>query len=260
VLLYCKRFPREIAIRIALALLLLVATPTFAADVVRIGYLGAEDTEGNPATAQTKYRKLAAQDNIHVLCGVLLANIGYALVPPIERDRTPSLFFTTPDDLTKRRLTKSLLRSNFAASQPMHALGDYAAKTLRYKRVAAIAMDNAFGHEGIGGFQRVFDDAGGKVVQKIWVPLNVMDFAPFLTQGDEVVGHIGASIWAPTLTNPANRTFMQLAEERFKRTTAPSRTGTGSSPRSGRRSKARRTRGARSSWTSTEIRRRTSAS
>ena len=141
-----------------------------------------EDDEGNPATAQAKYRKLVAQDRIHVLTGVLLSNIGYALVPNIERDQLPSLYLTTPDELTKRRPAKHLLRSNFAASQPMHALGDYAAKTLKYRRVAAIAMDNNFGHEGIGGFQRVFEDAGGRVVQKTWIPLNAMDFAPYLTQ------------------------------------------------------------------------------
>jgi branched-chain amino acid transport system substrate-binding protein len=141
-----------------------------------------EDTEGNPATAQAKYRKLVQQDKIHVLTGVLLVNIGYGLVQPIERDQLPSLFLTTPDDLTKRRPTRWILRTNFSASQPMHALGDYAAKTLKYRRVAAIAMDNGFGHEGIGGFQRVFEDAGGRVVQKTWVPLNAMDFAPYLAQ------------------------------------------------------------------------------
>ena len=226
-----------------------------------------EDDEGNPATAQAKYRKLVAQDRIQVLTGVLLSNIGYGLVQPIERDKLPSLFLTTPDDLTKRRLTKYILRTNFSASQPMHALGDYAAKTLKYKRVFAIAMDNNFGYEGIGGFQRVFEDAGGRVVQKIWVPLNAMDFAPYLSQvptdvdalvqvfvagqavrfakqygesslrgkvpligtgvfsdqsslqgmGDEAIGHIGALIWAPTLANPANRVFMQLAEPKLKR-------------------------------------------
>jgi branched-chain amino acid transport system substrate-binding protein len=141
-----------------------------------------EDNEGNPATAQTKYRKLVQQDRIHVLAGVLLANIGYALVPPIERDELPSLFLTTPDDLTKRRPPKWILRTNFAASQPMHALGDYAAKTMKLRKIAAIAMDNPFGHEGIGGFQRVFEDAGGRIVQKTWVPLNAMDFAPYLAQ------------------------------------------------------------------------------
>src|SRR6184192_3556766 len=203
---------------VLLVLVLLLADPVAGAESIRVGYLGPltgifaaagkdmldglklafeqvnyevagrkielieEDDEGNPATAQAKYRKLVSQDRIHVLTGVLLSNIGYALVPNIERDRLPSLYLTTPDELTKRRPARWILRSNFAASQPMHALGDYAAKILKYRRVAAIGMDNGFGHEGVGGFQRVFEDAGGRVVQKTWVPLNAMDFAPYLTQ------------------------------------------------------------------------------
>jgi branched-chain amino acid transport system substrate-binding protein len=229
-----------------------------------------EDSEGNPAVAQAKYRKLVTQDHIHVLTGVLLSNIGYGLIQPIERDQLPTLFLTTPDDLTKKNVSKWILRTNFAASQPMHPLGDYAAKTLKYKKVVAIAMDNPFGHEQIGGFQRVFEDAGGRVVQKIWVPLNALDFAPYLTQvgkdadavcavfvaaqgvrfikqyaeyglkarlpligsgvmtdehvirnlGGEAVGAVGALIWAPTLTTPANRTYLKLAEAKVGRTPA----------------------------------------
>jgi len=142
----------------------------------------AEDSEGNPATALAKYRKLTTHDKIHVLDGVLLSHIGYGLVQPIERDQLPTLFLTTPDDLTKRKPAKWILRSNFAASQLMHPLGDYAAKTLKYKKVAVIAMDNPFGHEQIGGFQRVFEDNGGRVIQRLWVPLNALDFAPYLSQ------------------------------------------------------------------------------
>jgi branched-chain amino acid transport system substrate-binding protein len=229
-----------------------------------------EDSEGNPAVAQAKYRKLVTQDHIHVLTGVLLSNIGYGLIQPIERDQLPTLFLTTPDDLTKKNVSKWILRTNFAASQPMHPLGDYAAKMLKYKKVVTIAMDNPFGHEQIGGFQRVFEDAGGRVVQKIWVPLNALDFAPYLTQvgkdadavcavfvaaqgvrfikqyaeyglkarlpligsgvmtdehvirnlGDEAVGAVGALIWAPTLTTPANRTYLKLAEAKVGRTPA----------------------------------------
>jgi len=141
-----------------------------------------EDDEGNPATALAKYRKLTTLDKVHVLDGVLLSHIGYGLVPSIERDQLPTIFLTTPDDLTKRKPAKWILRSNFAASQIMHPLGDYAAKMLKYKRVAAIAMDNPFGHEQIGGFQRVFEDNGGKVVQRLFVPLNALDFAPYLSQ------------------------------------------------------------------------------
>ena len=141
-----------------------------------------EDDEGNNATAVAKYRKLAERDRVHVFTGVLLVNIGYALAPMIDRDQVPSLFLTTPDDLTKRRRAKWISRVAFSASQPMHALGDYAYKTLGYRKVAALAADNGYGHEQIAGFQRVFEEQGGRVVQKIWAPLNAQDFAPYITQ------------------------------------------------------------------------------
>ena len=37
--------------------------------------------------------------------------------------------------------------------------------------IAAIAADYAFGYEQLGGFQKAFEDCGGKIVQKIWAPL-----------------------------------------------------------------------------------------
>jgi branched-chain amino acid transport system substrate-binding protein len=46
--------------------------------------------------------------------------------------------------------------------------------------MATISMDYAFGWESNAGFQRVFEDLGGKVVQRIWTPLNIQDYAPFL--------------------------------------------------------------------------------
>ena len=83
-----------------------------------------EDTEGNSATAIAKYRKLVDQDKIHVMTGILFVNVGNSLVPLIERDRLPTLFLATPDDLTKRKIAEWILRSNFSASQIMHPLGE----------------------------------------------------------------------------------------------------------------------------------------
>jgi branched-chain amino acid transport system substrate-binding protein len=38
--------------------------------------------------------------------------------------------------------------------------------------------------------------------------------------GDEAVGVVSALLWSPTLQNPANQTFMKLAEAKFGRTPA----------------------------------------
>ncbi len=57
-----------------------------------------------------------------------------------------------------------------------------AAKELKLKRMATMANDFAFGHEQCAGFQRVFEEAGGKIVRKLWPPLNVSDYLPYLSQ------------------------------------------------------------------------------
>jgi branched-chain amino acid transport system substrate-binding protein len=69
-----------------------------------------------------------------------------------------------------------------SSAQANHALGDYAAKELKYKRIAIIADDFAYGHETVAGFQRTFEEGGGKVVQKLWSPLNVADYGTYISQ------------------------------------------------------------------------------
>ena len=74
------------------------------------------------------------------------------------------------------------MRPSCTSAQPSHPLGDYAAKDLKLKRVAVLADDFAFGHENVAGFQRVFEDNGGKVVQKLFTPLNAPDYGTYISQ------------------------------------------------------------------------------
>src|SRR5262249_55839753 len=60
-----------------------------------------EDSEGVPATALTKARKLVDQDKVHVLTGGLLASTGYALQPYVDGQKVPTTFpVIAADDLT----------------------------------------------------------------------------------------------------------------------------------------------------------------
>jgi branched-chain amino acid transport system substrate-binding protein len=142
-----------------------------------------EDTEGQPATALTKSRKLVEQDKVHLLTGGLLANVGYALQPFIDGAQIPATYpVIAADDITQRKPARWIVRTGWATSQPMHPFAEWVIKTTRYRKVATIGMDYAFGYETVGGFQRVFEEHGGQVVQKVWTPLNTNDFAPFLAQ------------------------------------------------------------------------------
>ena len=142
-----------------------------------------EDNEGLPATALTKARKLVESDKVHMLAGIILSNVAYALVPYVEAQGIPTLYpINSADDLTQRKRPKWLIRTGFSAGGNMHPFGEYAAKVLGYKRVVTIGLDYAFGWETVGGFHKSFEDNGGQIVQKLWVPLNVQDYAPYLSQ------------------------------------------------------------------------------
>jgi branched-chain amino acid transport system substrate-binding protein len=142
-----------------------------------------EDDEAQPATALNKSRKLVEQDKVHVLTGGQLASIGYALQPYIDAQKIPATYpVIASDDITQRKPAKWIVRTGWSTSQPMHPFADWVLKNTKYRKVAAIGMDYAFGYETIGGFQQVFEEGGGQIVQKIWTPLNTNDFAPFLAQ------------------------------------------------------------------------------
>ena len=142
-----------------------------------------EDNEGLPATALTKLRKLAESDQVHMVAGVILSNVAYALVPYIEAQGIPTLYpINSADDLTQRKRPTWLIRTGFSAGGNMHPFGEYAAKVLGYRKVVTIGLDYAFGWETVGGFHKSFEDNGGQIVQKLWVPLNVQDYGPYLAQ------------------------------------------------------------------------------
>ena len=142
-----------------------------------------EDDEAIPAVGLTKARKLIERDKVHLMAGALLSSTGYALAPYIDAMRVPMVYpVVSADDLTQRKRSKWIVRTGWSASQPNHAFGEYAYRVLKLRKVATVALDYAFGWESVGGFERTFEAQGGRITQKIWAPVSVHDFAPYLAQ------------------------------------------------------------------------------
>jgi branched-chain amino acid transport system substrate-binding protein len=168
-----------------------------------------EDDEAVPAETLTKARKLVERDKVHVMAGTLLSSSGYALAPYIESMRIPMIYpVVSADDLTQRRRSQWIVRTGWTGSQPNHAFGDYAFRTLKLRRVTTIALDYAFGWESVGGFARTFEADGGRIVQRIWVPVSVHDFAPYLAQVSRDVD----AVYALLLGRAALQFMRQYAE------------------------------------------------
>jgi branched-chain amino acid transport system substrate-binding protein len=143
-----------------------------------------KDTAGNPATAKTRTQELVEREKASVIIGPLATNEALAIDGYI-RDTTMPLITTTSAatvDLKAHAVNPWVLHAFGTAPQVTYALGDYAAKTLGYKRIAIVAEDFTYGYEGAGGFQLAFEAAGGKIVQKLWPPLNAPEYGPYLAQ------------------------------------------------------------------------------
>jgi branched-chain amino acid transport system substrate-binding protein len=140
------------------------------------------DTGGSPATARSKMQELVEKNRVHVVTGPLAAFEALAIDDYIRDQQVPTLSVAAAEDLTQRKANPWFVRATSTSAQCAHPMADYCAKTLKYKRMATIADDFAYGHEMVGGFQRVFEDNGGKIVQKLWPPLTVPDYGSYLAQ------------------------------------------------------------------------------
>ena len=140
------------------------------------------DTGGVPATARTKTQELVEKNKVHMLIGPLAAFEALAIDDYLVQQKVPTLSVAAAEDMTQRKANPWFIRATSSSAQCAHPLADYCIKTLKYKRMALIADDIAYGHEMTAGFQRVFEAQGGKIVQKMFPPLTVPDYGTFLAQ------------------------------------------------------------------------------
>ena len=140
------------------------------------------DTTGVPATARTKCQELVEKNNIDVLIGPLAAFEALAIKDYVLEKQIPTIGVAAAEDMTQRQPSPWFIRVTSTSSQYAQPLAEYAAKDLGYKRMITLADDFAYGHEMCAGFQRVFEDNGGKIIQKIFPPLTAPDYGSYIAQ------------------------------------------------------------------------------
>src|SRR6476659_569370 len=140
------------------------------------------DSGGVPAQSRTKLQELVERDKIQIMIGPLDTASALASDDYIRQQQLLTLSVAAAEDMTQRKPNPWFTRGTSTPAQCSMPLAEYCAKTLKMKRMVVIADDIAYGHEMCAGFMRVFEDNGGKVVQRMFPPLTVPDYGTYLAQ------------------------------------------------------------------------------
>jgi branched-chain amino acid transport system substrate-binding protein len=146
------------------------------------------DTGGNPVGAKTKLIELVDRDQVDMILGPFAAFELLAISDYVREKNIPLITTATAEDVMQRKANPWMLRTSSSSGQAPHAMADYCVKELKLKTMATIANDFAFGYEQCAGFQRVFEDEGGKIVTKLWPPVVTPDFVPYISQFKDIDG------------------------------------------------------------------------
>jgi branched-chain amino acid transport system substrate-binding protein len=140
------------------------------------------DTAGVPATARTKAQELVERNKVHCIIGPLAAFEALAIIDYLTEKEIPTLGVSAAEDMTQRHPSPWYIRLTSTSAQCAYPLAEYAAKDLKYNTIVTVADDFAYGHEMCAGFQRAFEDNGGKIIQKLFTPLATPDYGSYVGQ------------------------------------------------------------------------------
>src|SRR5258707_4663242 len=104
------------------------------------------DSAGAPAVARTKMQEFVEKEGIACLIGPLATAEALAIDDYIRDKQIPTLSVAAAEDMTQRKGNPSVVRATSSSAQSSYPMGDYAAKELKFKRIAMIADDLAYGH------------------------------------------------------------------------------------------------------------------
>lgn len=141
-----------------------------------------QSTDASPDSAVRGARKLVEQDKVDFVIGPLSGSEGIAL-----RDYAKTQPQTTiingssgAQETTFVDPAENFFRFNTDGAQWGVGLGEYVYGTKGWKTVASVAEDYSFAYTNFLGFAHGYCRAGGKIVERQWVPLGTKDFGSII--------------------------------------------------------------------------------
>lgn len=140
-------------------------------------------SNGSPDSAVGAARKLVEQDKVQILIGPLSGSEGIA-VKDYAKGQLQTTFLNGTSGAQEATLVApapNFFRFSTDGAQWSAGLGTHSfAKG--YKKVVVVAEDYAFPYSQVAGFMMEYCKAGGKVLDKHWVPIGTKDYSSVIAK------------------------------------------------------------------------------
>lgn len=144
------------------------------------------DSGGDPQQALEQARRLADEEGVDVLVGIVNSAVVVPLAQYAGEAEVPFIFGVGgARAATGPERNPYVFRTGMANGQQDRALGWYAVTELGMEKGALLVWDFLVGEERGANFAQTFTDAGGEMVADIRPPLTTTDYGPFISQLDK---------------------------------------------------------------------------
>lgn len=137
-----------------------------------------KDDTSLPDVTKRLAQELIVNDKVDVLAGFGITPSAMATAPLATQSKTPMVVMAAATSAITNA-SPYIVRSSFTLPQVSVAMGDWAPKN-GVKSVVTLVTDYGPGNDAEKFFSERFTLNGGKVIEKLRVPLRNPDFAPFL--------------------------------------------------------------------------------
>jgi branched-chain amino acid transport system substrate-binding protein len=144
---------------------------------VKIELITRDDTGPNPDTARRLAQELVVRDKVNILAGVVFTPNALAIAPIATEAKVPFVIMNAGTAVITTR-SPFIVRTSFTLWQSSYPLGEWASK--KFKTAYTLVSDFGPGHDSEEAFSKAFTAAGGKVIDKVRVPLQNPDWAAYM--------------------------------------------------------------------------------
>jgi branched-chain amino acid transport system substrate-binding protein len=145
----------------------------------KIEFIRKDDTGLAPDVSKRVTQELAVRDKVDIIFGGCWSPNALASAPVVTAAKIPFFIIVAVTDGIPQK-SPYMVRLGLPVSVPVYSMGKWATETKGWKTGYSAVPDYVLGTAAAKAFRTGFEAGGGKVLGEVRIPVNNLDFAPYV--------------------------------------------------------------------------------